>query len=536
MSLAEVLSLYMNLNLMLAMTYVGLWCAMSVARWMRIQISSRIELKVHYFLLSACLVLTCVHPLLPHHQIFQPPAKVWSASSLRNFDVSYTGVDRGGYLSWTNSSRTAVMSSDKITLALWIISMLLIVFGGAFIVNQLRVLYKIRSKSFLIKKIKTVHIFAHDNIQVPFSYWLPGQSNVVLPVGLLSHSINYKIALAHELQHHRQRDTVWVYILWGLRVMCVINPFVHVWSYWINEIQEFACDEALVDQQNVDSQAYARCLVEVAQTAVNQKMNPVCATGLTFLIERHLLNRRVNKMLSLKKSNKGRSISWVICMTLTSMMGITAFASKGLVQDRRVSLAQAEAWANKARETSQMPVTVNAPVLKQLNRFIGTPEGRKFMREALQRMENHKDLVASAIKKYRVPGEIMAIPIAESGYQNLPQNANPVAAGAGLWQFIPSTAKNYGLLVDEQKDERLDVVAETDAAMRYLLSNYLLLKDWSLAILGYNMGERAVLKAIESTGTRDAWKLIEHGHEGDKDYLAKVMASIIIMNNPESVN
>jgi membrane-bound lytic murein transglycosylase D len=106
---------------------------------------------------------------------------------------------------------------------------------------------------------------------------------------------------------------------------------------------------------------------------------------------------------------------------------------------------------------------------------------------------------------------------------------------AGIWQFIPQTARNYGLRVDAQKDERLDMALLTDAAMRYLQANNLRFKDWQLALMAYNMGENAVQKAMVDLDTRDAWTLIRNGREGDKDYLAKFMAAVLIMRNPDSV-
>jgi membrane-bound lytic murein transglycosylase D len=102
--------------------------------------------------------------------------------------------------------------------------------------------------------------------------------------------------------------------------------------------------------------------------------------------------------------------------------------------------------------------------------------------------------------------------------------------------FIAPTARNYGLRVDSQADERLNPARLTDAAMRYLKSNNLMFRDWLLAILAYNAGERAVSQAIHATGSRDAWTLVRRGYESDKDYLAKVMAAVLIMKNPDSVN
>jgi len=102
--------------------------------------------------------------------------------------------------------------------------------------------------------------------------------------------------------------------------------------------------------------------------------------------------------------------------------------------------------------------------------------------------------------------------------------------------FIKSTARNYGLQVDDQVDERLNVDLLTDAAMRYLQSNYLRFKDWHLSALSYNIGENAVQEAIRRSGSKDAWVLIRNGYENDRNYLPKLMAAILIMKNPESLN
>jgi len=215
-------------------------------------------------------------------------------------------------------------------------------------------------------------------------------------------------------------------------------------------------------------------------------------------------------------------------------MGVTAWAAKNLVQDRRVSMAQAQVMLKNAQSKSGFPVVVNDLVLKQLNRYIGTPEGREYMRASLQRMESYRSLVEGKIKQYGAPEELMAVPIVESGYQNLKENGK-AGRGAGLWMFIKPTAHRFGLSVDSP-DQRLNESLLTDAAMRYLLSNYLRFNDWPLAVLGYNVGEQGVEDAMEDTGARDAWTLIRGGHENDRDYLPSVMAAILIMRNPQSVN
>lgn len=216
-------------------------------------------------------------------------------------------------------------------------------------------------------------------------------------------------------------------------------------------------------------------------------------------------------------------------------MVATAYAAKGSIQDRRISAAQAESMLKKVPNDTSFPIVVNKSVVSWLNYYIGTPEGRLQMKNALQRMQEYKPTIEQAIEEYGVPAHFMAIPLIESGFQNKTQSRNP-AHGAGIWMFIRSTAKAYGLRVDSTMDERLNVTLETDAAMRYLSSNKHRFKDWTLSVLAYNMGENYVQKAIDETNTRDGWELVRRGYENDRDYLPKLMAAIIVMHNPDSVN
>ncbi len=103
--------------------------------------------------------------------------------------------------------------------------------------------------------------------------------------------------------------------------------------------------------------------------------------------------------------------------------------------------------------------------------------------------------------------------------------------------FIPSTARAFGLRVDDDVDERLNVDTLTDAAIRYLLANKLRFNDWQLAVLAYNIGERNVQKTIEETGSRDVWDIAGayHNNKNYNKYYEKFMAAVIIMKNPDCV-
>jgi hypothetical protein len=348
-SLAQVLSTYLNMNLLILIGFIGLSIFSFAMRRAKSNLGAGIELKLHYAIMTIILILTVIHPLLPRNEVFSPAAKVWSAQSIKSFGQDYIAPDKGGYLSLPTPIGISTLQADQVAITWGILGALLLVLGGLFIGRDLRALFKTKKNSFLVRRLGRVRILVSDAVQVPFSYWLPGQANIVVPSSLVERREDYKMAIAHELQHHRHGDTRWVYVMWGMRLICIINPAIHFWNRWISEIQEFACDETLVDQNKVESQAYARCLVEVAQTAIDQKYVPVCATGLMFLVERNLLKRRIEKMLSKSSTRIGRSVSVSVGLLLVSIMGATAFASKGLVQDRRVNMSQAKAMAVRAQ-------------------------------------------------------------------------------------------------------------------------------------------------------------------------------------------
>lgn len=545
MSLASALSFYLNLNLLILIGLIFLVPITSVVARTRFRFSAVEELRLHKLTVLLVLTFAIAQPFFPSNAVFQPAAKVWSAQSMRSFGAEYKTSDRAGYLSLPSLTGSPTVPMDTFTFVWIAIAISTLLFGGFYLLRDLKRILAIKRRSYLARKIGRVRVFVSDQALVPFSFWLPGESSVVIPSTILSRPLDMKMAVSHELQHHRSGDTRWVYLQWGLRLLCVLNPAVYFWNRWIHEIQEFACDEALIGRKRFKSQAYARCLVEVAQTAIDRSRAPVCATGLTFTNESNLLTRRIERMFSTSSDTYQRKcqkpVALAVGLSLALLMGITAYASKGLVQDRRVSLAQAKSMASRLQSeaggsVAGIPVVVNDLVLKQLNRFIGTPEGREYMRNALARMANHKSMIEEALEKYQVPIEILALPIIESGYQNFAQGAvSQTNQSAGIWQFIPQTARNFGLRVDSQKDERLDTLMLTDAAMRYLQANNLRFKDWQLALMAYNMGENNVQKAMVDLDTRDAWTLIRNGREGDKDYLAKFMAAVLIMRNPDSV-
>jgi membrane-bound lytic murein transglycosylase D len=131
------------------------------------------------------------------------------------------------------------------------------------------------------------------------------------------------------------------------------------------------------------------------------------------------------------------------------------------------------------------------------------------------------------LARYDLPQELKYMAIIES-------MLNPVAtsrAGArGIWQFIYTTARSYGLEINSFVDERLDVEKAVDAAARYLRDAYRIFGDWSLAISSYNCGAGNVSKAIRrADGRRDFWSIYPYLPRETRGYVPAFVGAMYAM-------
>ena len=534
MSFAQALSLYLSAQviLLVAFAFTSIW--FGSLSFLKMSLSQRAALNYHYILLMILVSVVVVSPFVPKNEFFKPIARVWSVPSHSVQQNEFRYSEGSGVIALDPRGKNTT-PLEPLTQGSRLVILVLVLLGALKLAVDLRQVLRVRDGAYLLKVWGRVQILVAPHIQVPFSFWLPSKMYVVIPQSLVGSS-HFRTAVLHELQHHRQRDTKWVYLLWGLRLFFFPNPLIHFWDQWISEVQEFACDEALVDQKKVESLAYASCLVQVAENSVQEKYQPVCATGLIFLVERNILKRRINQMLQENQKKIGIRKMWPALIVTSFFMGATAYGAQGFVQDRRVTMSQAQALAAASSTTSGFPIVVNESVLKWLNYYLGTSDGREKVQEALNRMNSYQDTIRSSLKEYQMPEELLAVPFIESGYQNAEAKRNPVGA-AGLWQFMASTAQGYGLRVDNSVDERLNVDLETDAGLRLILADKLRFKDWQLAMLAYNAGEKSVQQAINKTHSRDPWVLVRSGFDGPsaneiENYLPKLMAAVLILKNP----
>jgi membrane-bound lytic murein transglycosylase D len=421
-------------------------------------------------------------------------------------------------------------SSISVNIQIWIILALSLSLARCFWQlsrNGIKI-FKLIQSSFLLKKIGSVRILISDQITIPFSFYFPRKSYVLIPQDFLEHQDELKLVILHEIQHHRQGDTRWVYFIQILKSVFFFNPFVYLWNTQISIIQEFACDEALVALKGISPLAYGSCLAKAAQTALSTRFWFVGTANMATSATGKTLKRRI-EMMFLYPHKKGNKIPNILLGTLAMVTLVTtALASQGLVSHGRMTLAEVQDLVNKTKWSREFPIVANEQVTAALNDYLSTSEKRGDVRKILERMKEDRALIENKIQEYGLPKELLAIPFAESGFQNLKRGS----LGSGIWMFIPEAARNFQLVVNAKRDDRLDKGLETDAAMRYLKSNYLRFRDWGLAILAYNSGEARIQKGIEKTESRDVWKLIGEGYQNDKNYLATVLAAALIIENP----
>jgi membrane-bound lytic murein transglycosylase D len=155
-----------------------------------------------------------------------------------------------------------------------------------------------------------------------------------------------------------------------------------------------------------------------------------------------------------------------------------------------------------------------------------------YVRRMVSRSRRYLYHIVQEVDRRAMPMEIALLPMIESAFNS---TALSTSSASGIWQFIPSTGRNYGLKQDAWYDGRRDFPAATNAALDYLSKLYLDFGDWQLALAAYNCGEGCVARAIQ--------KNVQQGLPTDyasltlppetQNYVPKLLAIKNLIRNPE---
>ncbi len=185
---------------------------------------------------------------------------------------------------------------------------------------------------------------------------------------------------------------------------------------------------------------------------------------------------------------------------------------------------------SKAEQKYSIPIVINSKVVSFIKAF--QTVRKKSIQRALNRSLEFIEEFKIIFRSYGIPEDIAYLPIIESGFRI---NALSRARARGMWQFMASTARLFGLRVDWVIDERRDPYKAAHAAAKYLRNLYDQFGDWYLALACYNGGTRRIKRAIYRLNTRDFFKIARSKYirRETRNYVPAFLASLIIAKNPE---
>lgn len=179
---------------------------------------------------------------------------------------------------------------------------------------------------------------------------------------------------------------------------------------------------------------------------------------------------------------------------------------------------------------SELPLVLTADVKRLLNYFTTSRRGIATIRASLGRGSAYRPMIERILEEEGVPRELYYLAMAESGYR---PKARSSQRATGMWQFISSRGKQYGLRQDRYVDLRYDAETATRAAARHLKDLHIEFKDWYLAMAAYNSGPNRVKSAIRRTGSRDYWTLIKRRAlpRETRNYVPIILAMTLVGQN-----
>ena len=189
---------------------------------------------------------------------------------------------------------------------------------------------------------------------------------------------------------------------------------------------------------------------------------------------------------------------------------------------------RAKAQAEIKSTHSDLPLMMTDQVAGYISYF--SNRGRGTFERAFARSGRYHDMMVSILKQEGVPQDLIYLAQAESGFHPL---AVSRAGARGIWQFMGSRARGYGLQRSLWVDDRQDPEKSTRAAARHLKDLYAQFGDWYLAMAAYNSGPGTVQAAVRRTGYADFWELYRRNvlPKETRNYVPIILAVTIVTKN-----
>lgn len=157
---------------------------------------------------------------------------------------------------------------------------------------------------------------------------------------------------------------------------------------------------------------------------------------------------------------------------------------------------------------------------------------KRTIQTSLTRSARYKRNIDRILDEHGIPRAFAYLPVIESGYRT---GLTSSAGARGMWQFMPATAREYGLRVDWWVDERIDIEKSTYAAARYLRDLHRMFSDWPLVLAAYNAGPGRVRRTLAEHEASSFWQLLEKSAlpKETRGYVPTFFATVAIAGDPE---
>jgi membrane-bound lytic murein transglycosylase D len=220
--------------------------------------------------------------------------------------------------------------------------------------------------------------------------------------------------------------------------------------------------------------------------------------------------------------------------TLTLAIALSALSSADLkayphISEKKSRPGFSETFIHWRCQQMDLPFTI-APFRTRISRHVRhyLTTGRRDTERLLGRAAFYLPVFEQFLREHNLPDALKYVPVIES---RLEPGAVSEVGAAGLWQFMPATARYYKLKINEIVDERLDPYRSTEAAMRLFSSLFEEFGDWSLVLAAYNCGPARVRKAMRQTGCANLADILHLLPRQTQRYIPALIAAIYIVEN-----
>ncbi|MHB1754945.1 MAG: LysM peptidoglycan-binding domain-containing protein [bacterium] len=236
-------------------------------------------------------------------------------------------------------------------------------------------------------------------------------------------------------------------------------------------------------------------------------------------------NKVFIKKIKPKKHETAKKTAVVAAASIKPINLSDGLAASGL-------LAKKGDFANYQKNMTHIfPMIINKEIIHYIHYYQTT--GRDFFKYALSRSEKYIPMIKKIFQKIGLPNDLAYLAMIESGFS---PTAYSYAGASGMWQFIPSTGRIFGLTINWWVDERRNPVESTYAAAEYLKDLFNKFGSWYLAAAAYNAGELTIERALSVDPGGNFWSISQNRPYllpgQTRRYVPKIIAAAIIAKDP----